>query len=268
MSLSRFLTSRSFLIQLAIAIIIIVALLFITLKSLEKYTRHGQSSPVPNFEGMSKPEAQKVAQHHNLLIEIVDSVFVDNVAPGAIVDQVPEAGHGVKQNRTIFVSINSTQPEMVTLPQLSDISFRQAQVLIENSGLRVGQVSYQPSQFNNLVLEVQFNGKKMNPGQKVPKGSEIHMVIGRTQGNTFTNLPDLTGFTLAEAEQIMVDAMLNSGVVIYDNTITTGTDSLEARVWRQTPSPDNSPSVLLGSFIDLWLTVDSLKINPPIEEEL
>lgn len=267
MSLSRFLTSRTFLIQLVIAIVIILALIFITLKSIEVYTRHGQSNPVPNFEGMSKPEAQKIAQHHNLRIEIVDSVFVDNVSPGAIVDQVPEAGHGVKQNRTVFVSINSTQPEMVTLPQLSDISFRQAQVLIENSGLRVGQLNYRPSQFNNLVLEVQLNGRKMNTGQRVPKGSEIDMIIGRTQGNTFTPLPDLNGLTLAEAEQIMLNAMLNSGVVIYDNTITTGTDSLEAKVWRQTPSPDNSPSVLLGSFIDLWLTVDSLKINPPIEEE-
>ena len=266
MSSSRFITSRAFLIQIAVAIALILVLIFIILKSLEVYTRHGQSNPVPDFSGMTPPEAQKVAQHHNLRIEIVDSVFVDDVAPGGIVDQVPEPGHGVKQNRTVFVSINSTQPEMVTLPQLTDISFRQAQVLIENSGLKVGQINYRPSQFNNLVLEMQLNAKKLNPGQRVPKGSNIDLIIGRTQGNSFTPLPDLIGYTLPEAEQTITDAMLNSGVIIYDSSILTPTDSLEARIWRQTPNPKNTSSVLLGSFIDLWLTVDSLKINQSVEE--
>src|SRR5690554_798214 len=138
MSSSRFFTSRTFLIQIIIAIILVFLLIFIVLKVLEVYTRHGQSYPVPDFYGMTRPEASKVAQHNNLRIEVVDSVFVDDIAPGAIVDQVPEAGHGVKQNRKVFVSINSTQPEMVTVPQLTDISYRQAQVLLENSGFNIG----------------------------------------------------------------------------------------------------------------------------------
>ncbi len=265
MNSKRFLTSRTFLIQIAIAAAIVIILVFVTLKGLDMYTRHGQSHPVPDFYGMSTAEARKVATHSNMKIEIVDSVFFDDVAPGAIVDQVPEAGHGVKQNRTIFVSINSTQPEMVIMPQLTDISFRQAQALIENSGLQVGQIDYKPSQFNNLVLEARVNSEAVSSGQKLPKGSNVDLTIGRTQGNTSTLLPDLTGLTFAEAEQTVTDAMLNTGVVIFDNTVVSATDSLEARVWRQRPNPKNNSSVLLGSFIDLWLTVDSLKVESTTE---
>jgi|SRR5690554_3832443 len=268
MSIKRFLTSRTFLTQLAIAVAVGLLLIFLTLKGLELYTRHGQAFPVPDFSGMSQPEARKIAQHNNMQIEIVDSVYVDDVPPGIIVDQMPEAGHGVKQNRTIFVSINSTQPELVTIPQLTDISFRQAQVLIENSGLQVGQISYEPSQFNNLVLEVKLNQKIIKPGDKIPKGSNLELIIGRSQGNTTTPLPDLKGYFVADAEQVLFDAMLNKGVVIYDNSIVTESDSLEARVWRQRPDPENVNSILLGSFIDLWLTIDSLKLNPNPETEV
>ena len=261
MSSQRFFTSRTFLIQIGIALAIVLLLVFITMKGLEMYTRHGESHPVPDFSGMSQAEAQKIARHNNLRIEITDSVFVDDAPPGAIVDQVPEAGHGVKQNRRVFVSINSTQPEMVTVPQLTDISFRQAQVLINNSSLQIGQIDYEPSQFNNLVLEVRYKTEPVKRGQKLPKGSTIDLTIGRTQGNTSTFLPDLKGLTFTEAEQTITNAMLNHGVVIYDNTVITAADSLEAKVWRQRPSPDKNPTVLLGSFIDLWLTTDTLKLN-------
>ncbi len=261
MSSKRFLTSRTFLIQIAIAVAVVLLLIFITMKGLEMYTRHGESHPVPDFSGMSQSEAQKIAGHNNMRIEIVDSVFVNDAPPGAIVDQVPEAGHGVKQNRTIFVSINSTQPEMVTVPQLTDISFRQAQVLIDNSSLHIGQIDYKPSQFNNLVLEVRLNSVPIKQGQKLPKGSRIDLTIGRTQGNTSTIVPELTGLTFTEAEQTITDAMLNSGVIIYDNSVVTASDSLDARVWRQRPGHENNSSILLGSFIDLWLTVDTLKLN-------
>lgn len=261
MSSSRFITSRTFLIQILIAVALVLLLIFVTLKALEVYTRHGESFPVPDLYGMTQSEAAKVAQHNNLRVEVVDSVYVDDVAPGAIVDQVPEAGHGVKQNRKIFVSINSMQPELVTVPQLTDISYRQAQVLLENSGFNIGQIDYRPSQFNNLVLEVKVRGKSIRPGQNIPKGSEIDLTIGRTQGNSSTPLPDLTGYFLTDADQALTDAMLNTGVVIYDNTITTAEDSASARVWRQRPDTRNTSTVMLGSFIDLWVTTDTLKVN-------
>lgn len=265
MSFTRFLTSRTFLVNLILAAALLALILFITMKGLEKYTRHGQSNPVPEFTGMLPAEAQKIAHQQNLKVEIVDSLFLENTEPGVVVDQIPRPGHGVKQNRTIFLTINSTQPEMVTLPQLTDISFRQAQVLVENSGLQIGNIFYQPSEYDNLVLNVQIDSTDIRPGKQLPKGTSVDLIVGRKHGNQTTPLPDLIGLTVDEAQATLTSAMLNTGVVIYDESIRSSGDSLSARVWRQRPDPRITGSILLGSSVDIWVTVDQLKIDDALE---
>src|SRR6056297_526829 len=134
MSFSKFLLSRKFLKHLLLAGILITALLFLVMQGLKMYTRHGQANPVPNFSGLTQSEARQMANQYKLEIEIVDSLYADDAAPGAIVDQLPKPGSRVKEDRTIFLTVNSMQPEQVTLPKLTDISFRQARVLTENAG--------------------------------------------------------------------------------------------------------------------------------------
>lgn len=265
MSLKRFLLSRLFLKNLLLAVIVLIVLIVITMQGLKIYTRHGQANPVPDFSGLTPVEAFHSAKQHDLKIEIVDSLYVDDVRPGVTVDQVPDAGHKVKKHRTIFLTINSTNPELVTLPQLTDISFRQSQALIENSGLQIGRISYQPSEYNNLVLAAEIDSVKLSAGQKLPKGTKIDLIVGREQGNLVTLLPNLTGLTVEEAKMALTDAMLNTGVVIYDNSVLSAEDSLNAQVWRQRPNPKVTASVNLGSSVDLWVTVDQLKIEDAME---
>ncbi|RIH63888.1 PASTA domain-containing protein [Mariniphaga sediminis] len=267
MSSSRFLTSRTFLIQLILAILVLAVILFIAMKGLEKYTRHGQSNPVPDFTGMKPSEVVGVAGKHDLKVEVVDSLFMDDAAPGVVVDQIPRPGHGVKKKRTIFLTINSVRPEMVTLPQLTDISFRQAQVLVENSGLQIGNISYRPSEYDNLVLSVQIDSIDILPGKQLPKGTSIDLVVGSKRGNQTTSLPNLKGFTIEEAQVTLTSAMLNTGVVIYDESVISKDDSLNARIWRQRPDPKATSGIPLGASIDLWATVDQLKLeNTPTQE--
>lgn len=265
MSFTRFLTSRTFLVNIIVAAVLLAIIIFATMKGLEKYTRHGQSYPVPEFIGMLPTEAKQIAQQQNLKVKVVDSLFLEEAAPGAVVDQIPRPGHGVKQNRTIFLTINSTQPETVTLPQLTDISFRQAQVLIENSGLQVGNISYRPSEYDNLVLNVQIDSTDIKPGEQLAKGTPVDLIVGRQHGNQTTSLPHLIGLTVDEAQSTLTSAMLNSGVVIYDETVISSEDSLSARVWRQRPDPRVTQNILLGSSVDLWVTVDQLKIDDAIQ---
>jgi len=235
------------------------------MQGLKVYTRHGEANPGPDFSDLTPVEAFHSAKQHDLVIEIVDSLYVDDAKPGVVVDQVPDAGHKVKKHRTIFLTINSTTPELVTLPQLTDISFRQSQALIENSGLQIGRISYQPSEYNNLVLAVEIDSVKLFAGQKLPKGTKIDLIVGREQGNMVTSLPNMTGLTVEEAKMALTDAMLNTGVVIYDNSVLSAGDSLNAQVWRQRPNPRVTASVNLGSSVDLWVTVDQLKIEDAME---
>lgn len=234
---------------------------------LKVYTRHGQSTPVPDFTGLTVAELEDLAREKNLKYEILDSVFVDDAKPGAVVDQEPEAGIGVKANHTIYFTINSVQPEKVILPKLTDISYRQVLVLAENMGIQIGGIRYEPSEYNDLVLRVEQDSVEVKQGDLVLKGSRIDLVVGREGGNIDTPLPDLTGMSLPLAKQLLTNAMLNTGVVIYDETVYSSEDSANAVIWKQYPSIKNTRFTSLGTMVDLWFTTDTLKIEVPVLNE-
>jgi beta-lactam-binding protein with PASTA domain len=263
MSLVKFFKSRVFFKHLALAFLIISVIIFITLFRLKSYTHHGESLSVPDFSGLSIGEIESVAEQNDVEFEIIDSMHFDGAQPGVVVEQVPEAGFKVKRNRIVYLTINSTVPEKVILPKLTDISFRQAQALIENCGIVLGTITYQPSEYNNLVLKIEQNSREINEGDIILKGSRVDLIIGSNSGNQDTPLPDLTGLTYSEAENMLKTNMLNTGVLICDETILTSEDTLRAIIWKQYPNFKNTRIVSLGTSIDLWLTLDSLKIQPP-----
>ncbi len=268
MSLKQFLSSKTFLKHLLAAVVLILVILLITMQGLKTYTHHGESYPVPDFSGLSLSEVENTAMINNVRFEIIDSVYMNEALPGAVVDQEPEPGFRVKQNRTVFLTVNSKEPEKVTLPKLTDISFRQAQVFAENNGIQIGKISYEPSEYNDLVLRVEQDSVELQPGELLVKGSSVDLVVGRSIGNEETPLPDLTGTISETAKKLLSSAMLNMGVIIYDETIVTSEDSVNAFVWKQYPSVKNTKLIALGTSVDLWLTTDSLKIAKPSPKEL
>ena len=65
------------------------------------------------------------------------------------------------------------------LPDLTDISLRQATQLLESNGFVVGQVVYQPSEFDNIIIEQRFKGRKVTEGELLEQGSTITLVVGK-----------------------------------------------------------------------------------------
>lgn len=263
MSLKNFITSRVFLKHLILAFLLVLIIVVFTLRQLKSYTRHGESFPVPNFTGLTINEIENISEQNDLKYEIIDSTHFNGAKPGVVVEQVPEAGSRVKRNRIVFLTINSTVPEKVTLPKLTDISFRQAQALIENCGITLGNISYQPSEYNNLVLKVQQNSRGLLTGDIILKGSSVDLIIGSSSGSQDAPLPNLTGLTYREAENLLKTNLLNTGVLIYDESIITSEDTLAALIWKQYPNFQNTRIVSLGTSVDLWFTLDSLKIQQP-----
>ncbi len=262
MSLRNFLTSRVFFKNLLLALVLVFVIVFGIMQWLKVYTHHGEAYAVPDFTGLAGQEIATKASQNNMKFEVIDSVYDNTALPGTVVDQEPEPGFKVKQNRTIFLTINSTQHEKIALPRMTDISFRQARVLAENNGIVIGNISYEPSEFNDLVLRVEQDTTELKAGDLILKGSSVDLVVGRNPGNENTPLPNLTGENITLAKSTLTNAMLNMGVVIYDGTVITAEDSLNAFVWKQYPSAKNTKRIGLGSSVDLWLTVDSLKITP------
>lgn len=266
MSLKNFLKSRVFLVQFVLAFLLVAGIVSITLQQIKSYTNHGESFPVPDLTGLSANEIEAVTDQYNLKYQIIDSVHIENAEPGTVVEQTPEPGFKVKTNRVVLVTINSIIPEKVVLPKLTDISFRQALGLIDNCGIALGEITYAPSEYNNLVLKVVQDTIEIFQGDLIPKGSTIDLVIGTNSGIQDTPLPDLTMLTYKEADSLLGTYMLNTGISIWDETVITSEDTLAAFIWKQYPSK-NIRLVSLGTSIDLWLTLDSLKVLKPSLKE-
>jgi eukaryotic-like serine/threonine-protein kinase len=268
MTLFKFLASKTFFKQLLYAIGIISALLIITFLTLKIYTHHGQALSVPNFTGLTLEEVQLKAKKNKMRIEITDSVFNNNRPKGTVIEQDPKEGFKVKKNRRIFLVINANNPEKVKMPNIVGVSHRQAEAVLKNAGLEIGRLIHVPDIAVNNVLKQKFNGEEIIEGEMVPKGSKIDLILGMGLSNQKTQIPDLDHYTLERAKNRILRSALNTGAIIYDESIIDGTDSIEARVWRQYPSFKENKLIRLGSTVDLWLTVDSAILYPEILLEI
>lgn len=261
MSLKNFILSKVFVRHLGLAFVIVVSTIMLLLIWLNFYTRHGQARPVPDFRGLTLEQTTKLARKNKLRFQIIDSVYTNTVTAGCIVEQNPKAGFRVKKWRNIVLTINAFSPEMVVMPNLIDLPKRQAMMVIESSGLEMGQLEYKPDLSIDIVLEQQYNGKSIEAGDSIQKGSVIDLVLGKGLSNQRTSVPDLTGMKLAPARSLILASSLNLGSYVYDNTILTGADSLNAVVYKQNPEYRSDASLQLGSAMYLWLTTDLTKVH-------
>jgi len=68
-------------------------------------------------------------------MKIIDTVYMDKMKPGVIVEQLPAADEDVKSGRVIYVTVNATSRPRVGMPKLTDCSLNLAKALLKNAGL-------------------------------------------------------------------------------------------------------------------------------------
>jgi beta-lactam-binding protein with PASTA domain len=261
MSLKTFILSKLFLKNLGFAIVIVVGAVLMLLIWMNFYTRHGQARPVPNFIGLTMDQTAKLAKKSRLRYQVIDSIYTTVVPRGCIAEQNPKPGFKVKKWRNVVLTINAFHPEMVAMPNLVDLPKRQAILLAESSGLEIGLLKYRPHFTFEIVLDQQYNGKNIREGDSLQKGSVVDLVLSKGLSNQRTSVPDLLGMKLDPAKNKILVSSLNLGTFVYDNTIKTGPDTINAFVYKQNPVFKNDATLQLGSAIYLWLTVDPAKLK-------
>lgn len=261
MSLKIFLKSKQFWIHLVLILFTISVFVYLSLLFLKSYTHHGKSLSVPDFSGYTVEQSEMVAKEFNLRYQVIDSVYVPNATPGTVLSQQPVPNAKVKQGRTIYFTMTAISPEKVKLPVVVDVSLREAQSRLENAGLKLGAVEYRPSEFLNLVLDSRLNGQSLPQDTFLAKGTAINLVVGKGLSNETTLIPNLYGSYLNEAKEIIYQLSLNTGALVYDQSVSTPEDSANARVWKQSPPFILNEEVELGISVDLWLTIDIEKLG-------
>lgn len=153
------------------------ALIYGTLAWLDHYTRHNEAVIVPDVKGLSMDEAKTFFDNTGLRYSVIDSVFSNDVNPGSIVEVVPEPGSKVKEGRIVFVTINALTAQMAIIPEVADLSFRQAYALLRSLGFKNIEVKFVPGDYKDLAVGVEQNAQMINRGERVPLASTLTLII-------------------------------------------------------------------------------------------
>jgi beta-lactam-binding protein with PASTA domain len=243
-----YLKTKNFRNTILLAIGTTIAVVLIAFYSLNYYTRHGSGIPVPKLMGMQINRALDVLKEQGFGVNI-DSVYVLDQAPGTVVEQDPDAGTQVKENRVIYLKIVKNQAPPVALPNIVDVPYISAAATISNYGLKIGDTTYRPDIARDHVLEVRFAGQAIQPGTKIPKGSKIDLVLGDGAGASEVDIPDIVDQDLDAARFALKGAGLSLGNITYQGAIT---DSANLVVVAQMPmKTDSITKVPLGTKVNV-----------------
>ncbi|PIB29859.1 PASTA domain-containing protein [Maribacter sp. 4G9] len=175
----RFLKSKTFLIQIGLAIGVLTVLIFLVFRWLNSSTNHGEFVEVPDFSKLSVMEMRQKVENAGLRYEVVDSANYNPEYPRfSIIEQNPSAGTKVKTNRKIYFTVNPSGYKKVTVPKIIQVTKRNASSMLKAVGLDVQKVTYIDQLGKDMVYYIKYKGKDIKPGDKLPKTSKIELICG------------------------------------------------------------------------------------------
>ncbi|WP_413997766.1 PASTA domain-containing protein [Flavobacterium sp. W1B] len=179
MSLRNYLTSRVFLLQVFLAVLIIAVLGYLFMHWLTFTTDHGNEISVPNLSKLTEEQVEEKLDALDLSYVLLDSVDYRNDYPKyTVVQQDPLPGAKVKVGRKVYIKINSSGFSSVKVPDLIEKTYREAGPTLRALGLEEGTITYIPNLGKDMVLEMRFKGRNIKAGDKVLKSSKIDLVLG------------------------------------------------------------------------------------------
>ena len=160
----------------SITVFIIFYFVFISVKI---YTKHNRYIEVPSLSGLNIEDANKILKKKKLKFEVLDSSKYFSETPvNFILSQIPDAGEFVKKNRKIYLNVNPSDYQKVSIPNIIQITKRNAESILNALGFEVSGFQYIDNIGKDMVLEVLYNGEKMNIGDAISRGSKLELILG------------------------------------------------------------------------------------------
>ena len=192
--------NKFFWLQILLAIVLVILILFGISIYLNKYTRHDKEFATPYLINAEYDDLVGSATVKDIHIVIEDSVYMRNTKSGIVLQQDPEAGTLIKPGRKVYVVLSSDHPGMTKMPDLRDVTLRQAMNTLDIVGLTLGAVKYVPSFDKDAVQSQYYKGREIAPGTELKKGSPIDLDVGAGDDAMTTTLP----FCMAKIFSVVV----------------------------------------------------------------
>lgn len=188
-------------------IILVLALNFIIMPG---YTNYNDGVTVPDVTKISLTEAEDLLTGRGLRFEVLDRRAHSAYPADYIIDQSPSAKELVKPNRKIYLTVNTAETPQTEVPEVVNMSFRNAEIQLKNHGLTVGTISYESSRFRNTIMR-----QSVAPGDTVARGTVVNLVVSDGLGTRTVSVPKIVGLTYSEAQRLILSAGLRVGEVRF-----------------------------------------------------
>ena len=235
--IGNYIFSLKFLKHLAIVAAIYAIVIFSLIFILDGMTNHGEKIKVPNLSGKNVKTIASMVQNEGLDFEVLDSVYMPELAQGTIISQDPlptaESGVFVKEGRIIKLRV-SKRTQLVEVPSLIDKSQRFAESILLNRGFKFTTDYKATTESHGAVIQQTYRGKSIKEGTRLPIGSMIVLTVGRNEMSTPILVPDLMNLTIIEARQ-RLSAYPNVTLNVACDNCVTSSDSLNAIIQVQSP---------------------------------
>jgi eukaryotic-like serine/threonine-protein kinase len=178
-----------------------------------KYTNYNEGVTVPDVTKLSLEEAEELLERYGLRFEVMDRRAHSAYPANYIIDQAPSAKQLVKPNRKIYLTVNTAETPQTVVPNVVNMSLRNAEIQLENHGLTVGTRSYESSRFRNTILR-----QSVAAGDTVSRGTVVNLAVSDGLGTRSVEVPDVTGMSLTEAQNAIMRAGLRVGEIRFQPT--------------------------------------------------
>jgi serine/threonine-protein kinase len=193
----------------------------------------GAEVAVPNVENLNIKEADQTLKDAGLKMQIIAEQPDEEVDKDSVISQNPAQGQKDKKGREVKVII-STGAEEQRVPNLIGYNLDEAEVLLNNKGLKIGKVT---ETYDEKYEENEVVSQNPEEGSKVSSGTKINVVVSKGKEMNRVVMPNLVGLSLAEAKSKLEENKL----VLDEVTRQESTAYFADRVMSQ----DTTPGVLV-----------------------
>jgi beta-lactam-binding protein with PASTA domain len=252
-----FLSSKIFLKNISLMVILVVGFFALAYFSLSKITFHGKFTETPEVVGLNLKEIKK--KYTNFNFHVDSAIYNKNIEPLTIITQDPYSGEKIKGNRTIYLTVSPIQPPYITVPDIYGDRLDLAIKALKNSRFVPKIHRFENDRADSTILKViYFNpttgdstilatGKNKT---KLFQGSTVHLVVARGLGEQVL-LPNLVCNTYDVAQFLIEGSDLKIGNISTNGIVT---DSMNAYIVKQNPSFVTNRMIKKGREVDIWLS--------------
>lgn len=233
-----------------IAAAAVLFVLFMVVRTIYNQNFAIRNTEVPSIVGYDESTAREILKERGLQLTIEEWQYDESVPEGRIISQNPQEGTNVKTNSKVYV-VMSSGVKMITVPYVINLSQRNAEIELENIGLKVGPIEY----INSDIASGYVVKQEPSAFQDVPEGTEIRLYVSKGPEDTSVMVGKYTGIT----EDLAVEMIKSSNLEVGNVYREYNSEYNEGIVFRQ--SPHEGANVEHGRKIDIWVSLGEQQSN-------